>query len=399
MATCYPEGEGENKSTPGISVSNVFEEREFEIHSQFDLIAKLLQEKRLFMISRLRQRRIEYEALEMARLAQIQEIERIKQQTMDLGVKFNKVNILRDESVYKDDILKSMTKLRKDLPAPEHTALESTFKKLFRLPNTKPRESAKSKNDELYLERIHIDTKNDRVFVLDVMSKRCLVFQQYGKLIACFGEEFTDFCIDSENNFIFVINKFDTLKQFNLTSFELLLTKTFQEGKFSCIDHHNGDVYISRDGDGIHVYNSELEYIKSISTYTYLNYSILCRNEGILIYSIIPAGLYLFSYSGDLVKNIPLCFEFGMKDALNLAENYAIFLSFQFYIDKNGLLVICNTYDHSIHIQTLGGTLVHKLVFPLEEEDEKILTAGVTSSKDGRMIVSLANSKYPLRYY
>ena len=110
MATRYLEGEVLPTSSD-TSVSDIFSVREAEINSHFDNLDKLLKDKRILLIDKLKEKGSEFEELENGRLTEINEIENIKLQMMGVGVKRNKVNVLREETVklYDDALAKLRT--------------------------------------------------------------------------------------------------------------------------------------------------------------------------------------------------------------------------------------------------------------------------------------------------
>ena len=229
------------------------------------------------------------------------------------------------------------------------------------------------------------------------------MFEQDGNLISCFGENNgtpADLSIDNENNCIIVLCDAKKVVKFNLTDYELLVSKditgTHEDKEIdecTSIDNQKGRLYTCSTFPYLYVLSSDIEFIRLISVDTFCNVSILCRNEDILVFSLFPSQMSIVSYNGDLVRRVPLYDQFKFERLEKLDA-----FPFQFYVDQYGLLVICSPLDNSLTIQTLSGTIVHKLVFP-PEDDTIVHPIGVTSSKEGRIIVSLANSKHPLRYF
>ena len=74
------------------------------------------------------------------------------------------------------------------------------------------------------------------------------------------------------------------------------------------------------------------------------------------------------------------------------------FNPFQLSLDKNGMILFSNPFDNCLYIQTSGGHLVHKIDI-LPQEEKNTFIAGVASTNDGRIFVTVSNSKYPIRCY
>ena len=111
MASRYPETDTTPFSSPSINAVTVLEEfdkTETEINSHFNWLHQILKDKNKAILDKLREKRAEFVELEADRVGQIEEIETIKQQTLNVGVKFNKTNVLREETVniYDDAIRK-----------------------------------------------------------------------------------------------------------------------------------------------------------------------------------------------------------------------------------------------------------------------------------------------------
>ena len=431
MATRYLEGEVLPTSSD-TSVSDIFSVREAEINSHFDNLDKLLKDKRILLIDKLKEKRSEFEELENGRLTEINEIENIKLQMMSVGVKRNKVNVLREETVklYDDALAKLRTpvqppKIIFDNLTDQFTESVELMDLMFveedYLTVSEPTLSLHSddiqslqdineklvdqftKPTKVIFGRIAVDSVTNRLFVLNLESENIIVFEQDGNIISCFGGNNgtpADLSIDNENDCIIVLCDKKKIVKFNLTDYELLVSKDItgthedaQIDEFTSIDNQKGQLYACPMIPYLCVFSSDLEFIRLISVDTVFNLSILCRNEDILVFSLLPSQMSIVSYNGDLIRRIPLYYQLNFERLEKLEA-----FPFQFYVDQYGLFVICNPSDSSLIIQTLSGTIVHKLVFP-PEDDTIVHPIGVTSSKEGRIIVSLLNSKHPLRYF
>ena len=453
MASRNPETDTTPFSSPTINLSTVLEEfdkTEKEINSHFNWLHQILKDKNKAILDKLSEKRAEFVELEADRVGQIEEIETMKQQTLNIGVKFNKTNILREETVniYEDaikklqipiqsqkiifdnfsDTLKTiislidlkfvedyMTKINPILSIDSNSILKTIDafenEKLL-VPKLKDLVIAEEPNDDeekelkkVDLFRLAFDSETNCLFVLSNVSHYILVFQQDGTLIACFGEEFKnldDLCIDNNNKFLYVLDESNCIYKFNLTTYQLLKKKENEDedikNKMRCLDIHNEEIYVGTEvvEENVYVFNSELEPIRCISTLTFGCLDIICRDEDILIFSFLPSGLNIYSYNGDLIRNIPHFFELRMNH-IEMLEDIQ-FNPFQLSLDKNGLILFSNPIDNCINILTSGGHLVHKIDI-LPQEEKNTFISGVASTNDGRIFVSVSNSKYPLRCY
>ena len=261
------------------------------------------------------------------------------------------------------------------------------------------KEIVDDKKKDVNLSKLAFDSETNHIFALNRESNNILVFQQDGTLIACLGEELddlTDICIDTLNRFLYVLDGLNYFYKFNITTYQLLMKENGNEeieDKLSCLDVHNDEIYVGTTGEGVHIFSSQLEHSRSISTYTLGCMDILCRDEDILICSLYPIGLNIFSYNGDLIRNIPLLSYSIFRDLLDKG-----FYPFQFSVDRNNLILFSNPIDHCICLYTFGEHLVHRIIIS-PEEDNDAFVSGLVFTNDDRIFVSVYNSKYPLRCY
>ena len=452
MASRYPETDTTTFPSPIINASTVLEEfdkTETEINSHFNWLHQILKDRNKAILDKLREKRAEFVELEADRVGQIEEIETIKQQTLNVGVKFNKTNVLREETVniYDDairklqipiqsqkiifdnfaDKLKTIISLidlkfvEEDYTTKINPILSidsnSILKTIDAFENEKllapklkdlviaeePNDDGKKELKKVNLSTLAFDSETNCLFALNNESNNILVFQQDGTLIACFGEEFknlTDLCIDNNNKFLYVLDSENCIYKFNLTTYQLLKKNENEiidiKNEMICLDIHNDEIYVGTMDGGVYIFNSEFEHIRCISSLTFGCIDIICRDEDILIFSIFPSGLKAYSYNGDLIRDIPHFFELRLNH-LDILEDIQI-NPFQLTLDKNGLILFSNPIDNCIYIQTSGEHLVHKIDI-LPQEEENTFITGVASTNDGRIFVSVSNSKYPLRYY
>ena len=451
MASRDPETDTTPFSSPSLNASTVLEEfdkTETEINSHFNWLHQILKDRNKAILDMLREKRAEFVELEADRVGQIEEIEAMKQQMLNVGVKFNNTNILREETVniYDDAIKKLQTPIQSqkiifdnfsdtlktiisliDLKFVEDYTTKinpilsidsnSIIKTIDAFENEKllvpklkdlviaeePNDDGKKELKKVDLFRLAFDSETNCLFVLSNVSNNILVFQQDGTLIACFGEEFknlTDLCIDNNNKFLYVLDESNCIYKFNLTTYQLLKKKENEDeglkNEMNRLDIHNDEIYVGTGERGVYIFNSEFEHIRCISTLTLGCIDIICRDEDILIFSFLPSRLNIYSYDGDLIRNIPHFFELRLNH-LEMFEDTQ-FNPFQLSLDKNGLILFSNPIDNCINILTSGGHLVHKIDM-LPQEEKNTFISGVASTNDGSIFVSVSNSKYPLRCY
>ena len=448
MASLYPETDttpSPSHTTNASTVLDVFDKTETEINSHFNWLHQILKDKNKAILDKLREKRAEFVELEADRVRQIEEIETMKQQLLNLGVKSIETNLLREQTINGYD--NALKKLKLPIQ-PEKIICEKFSEKLKDLISSidlkfveedyktkinpiisinrdyilncinamkPPFEPgyfwgwgrAKEKQDiQIFdLSDLAYDSKTNRIFALDNESNNILVFQQDGTLTACFGEELkdvTDLCID--NRFIYVLDMRNCIYKFDLTTHLLSKKKDNKnieiKNEMLCLDTQNGEIYVGTGKKGIYIFSSEIEHIRSISTYTIGCIDIHCSDKHIFMYALFPNGLNIYSYNGDSIRKIHLLFDLKPSHGFNWMvsinkPSYRI----QFSIDIiNSLIFISNPFEKCICIQTFGGQLVHKIEFGNEEKNE-IFPTGIDISNDGRIIISLANSKVPLRIY
>ena len=455
MASRYPETDNTTPfSSPTINASTDLEEfdkTEREINSHFNWLHQILKDRNKAILDKLREKKAEFIELEADRVGQIEEIETMKQQMLNVGVKFNKTNVLRDKSIrdYNDALNESKIPIQPQKIIFEkfadrfHTLIssidlkfveedyrarinpiiskdnDSIIKTINSFENEKllepkleedlviaekPIDGGKKELKKVDLSKLAFDSETNCLFVINKESDNILVFQQDGTLIACFGEEFknlTDLCIDNNNKFLYVLDSPNCIHKFNLTTYQLLKKKENEiidiKNAMSCLDIHNDEIYVGTLNDGIYIFNSEFEHIRCISTLTICCLDIICRDEDILIFSFFPSGLNIYSYNGDLIRNNILHFFVLRINHIDMLEDIQ-FNPFQLSLDKNGLILFSNPFDNCLYIQTSGGYLVHK-IYILPQEEKNTFIAGVASTNDGRIFVTVSNSKYPLRCY
>ena len=422
----------------------VFDKAESEINSHFTWLHQILNDRNRTILDKLSEKRAEFVELETARVGQIEEIETMKQQLLNLGVKSNMTNLLREKSIRDyDDALNGLEtaietqtiiferfadKFQALISSIDLTFVEEDYTTRINPINSidrdsilqsisiiqneklaKPKETegvkvakelVDDRKKEVNFFKLAFDSETNHILALNRESNNILVFQQDGTLIACLGEEFgefTDICIDTLNRFLYVLDGQNWFYKFNITTYQLLLMKEYGneeiEDKLLCLDVHNDEIYVGTTRAGVHIFSAHLGHSRSISTYTFGCIDILCRDEDILICSLYPAGLNIFFYNGDLIRNIPL-FSYSTFRDLQDKE----FIPFQFSVDRNNLIFFSNPIDHCICFYTFGGHLVHKIAIS-PEEDNDALISGLVFTNEGRIFVSVYNSKHPLRCY
>lgn len=431
MASPYTE-------TSTASLFQEFGKAEAEIDSYFNWLKQLVEERKLALQKKLRGKRTELEELVKSWKGQMEEIELMKQQLVNIGVKFNQTNALREETLKGLD--SNLENLKKSIKIPKiyFLPLEEKLKEAIELVDLTFAENdykdrvlpiksfernsilssmkavavsedveGKEEKVELKLGRMAFNTQSGHIFVVDKISQNILVFDQDGNVIRCLDEKFdglTDLSIDVKNNYLFVIDNGNTLLKFNLETLKLLTKKKIElkDGDFMfCFDTFNGELYIG-GSFSISKFSSEFEFILSFDLFVFI-FQLYCHGKGIFFQSLSQRGLNMCNYKGDLIRTIFLPYKFLISD-FQLVEQFKI-LPYSICVDKSDLILIANTLAHCISIITFGGALVHTIKLESEEgeggegEDIKVLPTGIAVTDDNKIILSVANSKFPLRIF
>ena len=102
MASLHPEMDTTPSASTTIDTSielEVFNNAELEINSHFTWLHQILNDRNITILDKLREKRAEFVELEAAKVGQIEEIEIIKQQLLNLGVKSYMTNLLREQTL------------------------------------------------------------------------------------------------------------------------------------------------------------------------------------------------------------------------------------------------------------------------------------------------------------
>ena len=444
MASLFPERD--TYPCPSVVVNNstgleAFDKAESEINSHFIWLHQKLDDRKKTILDNLREKRAEFEELEAARVGQLEEILSLKESLLNVGIKYNKSNVLRKATVgiYDDTIeelkipIQSQKIIFEKFPEKMEQLIQAiglTFVdedytdrinpifSLTRDPILKSINSFKNaelenpkKNDELakdtrkgILYKFAFNSETNLIYAVIKNPDHIMVIHEDGTLVACIGEglnDLIDICLDINNKLFYVLDGDNCIFKFDLGSYQLLKNKKIEkeeiEKEMLCLDVHNGDIYVGTAIEGVHVFSSEFEHIRAIQTNTFCCIDIICRDEDILTWSLLSNELNIYSYNGDFIKNISLSFTFGMEDIAKFIHERNVSFGMQFEIDKNGLIFCTNPLLNCLFIQTFSGYLVHQINILPEENATSIY--GVVCTNEGRIIISVANSESPLRYY
>ena len=423
MASPYTE-------TSTASLFQEFGKAEAEIDSYFNWLKQLVEERKLALQKKLREKRSELEELVKSWKGQMEEIELMKQQLVNIGVKFNQTNALREETLKGLD--SNLENLKKSIKIPKISFLgldeklkeaiesvdlmfvENDYKDLV-LPIksieldsilSSMKVAAVSEDDKgknklgLRLGNMALNTQSGHFFVLNKKSENILVFDQDGNFITCLNEKFydlSDLSIDLKNNYLFVLDG-DTLFKFNLETSKLLKKKKFElkdDNLMICLDTFIGEVYVG-SSESISHFSSGFKLVQSFHAFTNI-YKLYCHEKGIFFQSLNPEGLNVCSYRGELIRKIPLPFNIdGMNNPI--LEQLEIY-PYSMCVDKYGFILIANTFAHCITVLNCEGDLVHTIKLESEEGRETVFPTGIAVTDDNKIILSVVRSRFPLRIF
>ena len=418
MASRYPEIDKIPLPSPTIKNSTVLEEfdkTEKEINSHFNWLHQIMKDRNKAILEKLKEKRAEFVELEADRVGQIEEIETMKQQLLSLGVKSNQSNLLREQTLNGyDDAIKKLripihqqitleyftNQLQTLISAMDLKFVENNYRNRFNPTISIDRDSILQSIDaiklresqssylwgwrstkeastckSIELSKLALDSITNHIFTLNRASNNILVFEQDGTLIACFGEEFknlTDLCIDNDNKFLYVLDRQNCVYKFNITTYQLLRKKENEVFKIKnemyCLDVHNNEIYVGTGNGGVYIFNSEFHYVRSICTNTIICLDVLCREEYILISSVYPDGLNIYTHSGDFIRKITLSFSLRLKDLENFQKIGITCVPFQFSIDKTDIIIVTNPFEHCFDFTHLLENWFIKYIFLLKKK-------------------------------
>ena len=285
MATNLPTNVATNAMTQFDTVGT-------QIHQTFDpLIAQLIA-RRDALLLKLSQLRQDYSDKETTRRAAIEELERTKQQMMEMRLKVN-INLpihQQATALYKQGLKQLETPTKLPYPTficPKLQVLQSIIAEFgkvreWEVPDyslkKEPVVTAGKKgngDNELIAAGIAIDEDNKLIFIADCENSRVQIVSFEGHFMSRFGQDtlISPWGITVSNEHIFITDAgLHALLQFDRNSYELVIrtgTQGSEDGQFNsprglCIDY-NGDVLVADRGNNrISVFSKDIIFISDI---------------------------------------------------------------------------------------------------------------------------------------
>ena len=237
---------------------------------------------------------------------------------------------------------------------------------------------------------------HDEIAVAELLNHRVSVFSSDGTHLRSFGRggqnngEFycpTGIAFDSHGNIVVVDNNNSRLQVFDRNG--NFLSKF---GKYGSRDNQfkfpeglsvngNGDIIVSDRGNKlIKIFSSSGKYLRKFG------------GAGSLVepYHCIQHGQYFIvsDYGDDSVKMFDLggkfISKFGKRGERDGQFNRPRYLS----VDKEGLLMVCDSYNHRVQVFELSGKFVTKFRSEGSERGELKYPVSTASLSDGRIVVS-----------
>ena len=375
MATNLPTNVPTNPMTQFDTVAT-------QIHQTFDpLIAQLIARRDVLLL-KLSQLRQDYSDKETTRRAAIEELEKAKQQMMEISLKVN-INLpihQQATALYKQGLIQLETPTKLPYPifiCPKLQELQSIITEFgevrewevpdYSLKKEPVLTAGKRGNDdnELIATGIAIDEDNKLIFIADWGNSRVQIVSFEGHFMTRFGQDTLEspFGITVSNEHVFITDiGLHALLQFDRNSYELLIrtgTEGSEDGQFNsprglCIDY-NGDVLVADRGNNrVSIFSKDLLFISNIGI-GQLKYPTdvkLTPGSMVVVLDWSPKCVHFYSKPGYFFNS---CISRG--EGYDCLVNQPRF----FCLDLAGNIIISDWNNHKMRIFSLSEQLIHTI--------------------------------------
>ena len=390
---------------------------ELEINSHFDGLIGKVNERRVSLLTELRERREESRARDTQREEMISQIAITKSQ-VEAGLKENPLKQMQQKMI--QEMEKELEKLkiapqRKEIRFSINSEfIEHALETLGEIAEHNVQVDYRAFQPVVAVakvgsapgeldgpEGVAIDESSGNIFVAEFSNCRISVFSQTGEFIKYFGKNcfISPWGIAIRNDDVFVsdVNN-DAVLHFNLTNMELIRkVGKLGSGKLEFSSPHqlcislNGDVYVcDSDNNRIQVLTSELKF-RSIIKHESLSHPMDIKLRKELMYVLSNRHnpcFHIFTLNGDKIRSI-----------LSLGEGLQLSNPMFFCLDPNANIVVSDNDNHSIQVFTPEGELLHRIGQEGYEKGMLFNPKGLFLTKEGKLICVSDNENFGLQIF
>ena len=403
----------ERDSVPFLTVDPL----ELEINKYFNGIISKINERRISLLTELRERREESRARDTQREEMISQIAITKSQ-VEAGLKENPLKQMQQKMI--KEMEKELEKLKITPQSKEFRfsinsefiehALE-TLGEITELnvqvdyhafqPVVAVAKAGKAPGELDGPEGVAIDESSGNIFVAELSDSRISVFSQTGEFIKyfdpdCFRQPW-GMAIRNDDVFVSDVGN-DAIFHFNLTNMELIRNVgkngsgklEFSNPSQLCIAL-NGDIYVcDRDNNRIQVLTSELEF-RSIFKHESLSNPIDIKLRKELMYILSNYDnpcFHIFTLNGDKIRSI-----------ISRGEGLQLSNPLFFCLDANANIVVSDYDNDSIKVFTPEGEFIHQIGQQGHEKGMFFSPRGLFLTNEGNLICVSDNENFGLQIF
>ena len=413
MATNLPSNEPTNPMTQFDTVAT-------QIHQTFETLIAQLIARRDALLLKLSQLRQEYTDKETTRRAAIEELERTKQQMMEMSLKVN-INLpihQQATALYKQGLKQLETPTKLPYPifiCPKLQELQSIITEFGEVREWEVPDYSLKKvpvvtagkrgigDNELNAAGIAIDEDNKHIFIADCDNSRVQRVSFEGRFLTRFGQDTLKMpwgiTVSTEHVFITDI-RLHALLQFDRNSYELVMrtgTKGSEDGRFNspqglCIDY-NGDVLVADSGNNrVSVLSKDLLFVSNIGIGQLKEPTDvkLTPDSVVVVLDWSPKCVHFYSKNGHLLNS---CISQGQgTDCLVYHPRF-------FCLDLAGNKMISDYGNDRIKIFSQFEQLIHTIGRNGKGIGEFIEPYGICISKLGIIFVLSENPNFSIQCF
>ena len=382
---------------------------EFVINATFDRLIYRLNERRVYLLTEIREKRRDSSARHTQREEMIDQIRKTKSQ-VEASLKENPLKQMQQNMIFelekKLEELEVTTKATKLLLKFDTIEIENIITKLGTICEDKTIHYHElqpiicvakhgSAPGELHKpEKLAIDDSTGNIFVVEGGNKRVSVFSPKGEFISFFGsEQLTSpkgIALHGNNVYISDTGNNSVLR-YSLDELKLLK----QMGEFwlpyQLAVHSSGTVFVADCGrDRITVLTFDLN-LKRIISHSSLRAPIDLNFYKNMLYVLSGNDdpcLHVFSLTGEKIRSLIT------QDKSEKKEIYE-----SFCIDPEMNIILCEKNSHSLKIMDPSGSLLHSLGQRGNDKGMFFQPAGVIITKDGKLICVSENIKFGIQFF
>ena len=399
----------QNKPIPGDHVDQL----ESEINSTFDRLIYLLNQRRVCLLTELRDKRGDSRAKHAQRDEMIDQIRKTKSQ-VEASLKENPLKQMQQSMIVemekKLEELEVTTKEARLAFESSTDCIEDMITKLGTIFEDKTihykelqpiicvAKQGNAPGDLCKPENLAVDENTGNIFIIEAGNKRVSIFSPKGEFITFFGKENLTspkgiaihgnniYISDTGSNSVlhYALLDLKLLKQMGGTSSEFWLP-------YQLAVHSSGTVFVADCGkDRIKVLTFDLNF-KRIISHSSLTAPIDLRLSQNLIYVLSENDnpcLHVFTLTGDKIRSLIT------HEPSKHKEIYEYFC-----IDSDRNIILSEQISNSIKILNTDGSLLHTMGQRGNDKGMFIKPTGVIITRDGKLICLSNNEKYGIQIF